>query len=110
MKKKNKGSDNNAGKKVSKITLGVNQDIEIINNLHGRLKKCAVKQVDVNLDAHKVKTIDTATLQLLSSFVRQVQKNGNTVNWQTPTVELVNSAGQIGMQQALLLDEATAGS
>jgi len=110
MKKNNKKPDNSAGKKVSKITLGVDQDIDIINNLHGRLKKCVVKQVDVNLDAHKVKSIDAATLQLLSSFIRQVQNNGNKVNWQSPSVELLNSASQIGIQNALLLSETADGS
>lgn len=91
----------NSEKKVSKITLAANQDMAVINNLHGRLKKCADRQVNVNLLAEKVESIDAATLQLLLSFVRQIRSNGNSVNWQLPSQTMLDSAGLIGVRDEL---------
>lgn len=107
MKTCNKNTVNNAGKKLSRITLADQQDITVISSLHGRLKKCAMKQVNVNMNAEKVESIDASTLQLLLSFVRQIQNNGNTVNWQSPSQVLLNSARQIGLQEKLLLLQVT---
>jgi len=102
---KSKGVAKSTGKKASRITLGTHQDIAVINNLYGRLKKCAAKQVNVTLIAENVESIDTATLQLLLSFVQQVQNNGNTIDWQSPPPVLFNSARQIGVDKALLLPQ-----
>lgn len=107
MKTNNKSKDiaKSTGKKASRITLGTHQDIAVINNLYGRLKKCAAKQVNVTMIAENVESIDAATLQLLLSFVQQVQNSGNTIDWQLPSPVLLNSARQIGVEKALLLPQ-----
>jgi len=97
-----------ATKRASRIVLGANLDIAGASKLHGRLKKCAAKGVDVNLSAARVETIDTTTLQLLLSFVRQVRDNGNSVNWKSPSEELLKTARLVGLEAELLLTQMTA--
>lgn len=107
MKTSNKSTVKSSEKKSSKISLAVHQDISVIGNLYGRLKKCVSKQVNVNLIAEKVESIDASTLQLLLSFVRQAHNDGNSVNWQSPSQDLLDSAALIGLQEALFLQQPT---
>ena len=73
--KTNKKRANKAGdKKSSKITLANHQDVSIISNLHGRLKKCASRQVDVNMIAEKVESIDTLIDLEEAMFFQQTNK------------------------------------
>ena len=90
-------------KRPGKITLAAHQDISIISNLHGRLKKCANRQVDVNMIAENVESIDTSTLQLLTSFIRQIHHNGNKVCWQSVSQSLLDSSRLTGLETELLL-------
>ena len=92
--------------KPSRIILGANPDIAAAGKLCQRLKKCAAKNTNVNLYADKVETIDTVTLQLLLSFVRQVCDNGNQVVWKSPSPALLKIAGLTGLQAELLLADA----
>ena len=107
--KSNKSKVDDKDKKASKITLAAYQDISIISNLHGRLKKCATTQVDVNLIADNVESIDTSTLQLLLSFVRQIRRDGNSVNWQSPSQVLLNAAGLIGLDEEFFSPQSIEG-
>jgi len=92
-------------KQPSRIMLGTHADISGAGKLCQRLKKCAAKGTDVNLYAEKVQTIDTVTLQLLLSFVRQVRANGNEVTWKSTSASLLKTAGVTGLKDQLLLGE-----
>lgn len=81
--------------------MSAHQDISIISNLHGRLKKCAARKVDVNMVAENVETIDASTLQLLTSFIRQVHDNGNNIYWQSTSQALLSSASLIDLQEEM---------
>lgn len=105
MKANKKKSVANSNKKVSRVTLAKHQDISIISNLHGRLKKCANRQVGVDLNTENVESVDASTLQLLLSFVRQVRSDGNNVNWQSSSPALLDSARLIGMEDELFLSQ-----
>jgi anti-anti-sigma factor len=93
---------------ASRITLGTNPDIAGACKLYERLKKCAAKETDVNLYAANIETIDTASLQLLLSFVRQVRDNGHSVNWKSPSEALLRTARLTGLEAELLLADTTA--
>ena len=86
--------------------LGTNPDIASAGSLYRRLSKCAAKQTDVNLYADKVETIDTISLQLLLSFIRQVNANGHQVDWKAPSSALLKTAALTGLQNELLLPGA----
>lgn len=86
--------------------LGTHVDIASAHKLWQRLKTCAAKNTDVNLHANKVETIDTAALQLLLAFVRQVRDNGKQVYWKSPSAALLNAAALTGLRDELLPDEA----
>ena len=59
---------------------------------------------DVDIDASRVGKIDTAGLQLLLAFVRQLDTEGRGLNWtQQPNPELYRSAAQLGLVEALKL-------
>jgi len=106
MKTNNKSSVKPCDKKASRITLAAYQDISNIKNLHGRLKKCASRKVDVNMVAESVETIDASTLQLLTSFVRKIRKNGNNVNWQSTSQVLIDSARLIDLEEEIFFKKA----
>ena len=99
--KSNKKTVKPCEKKSSRITLATHQDISIINNLHGRLKKCASRKVDVNMVAENVESIDASTLQLLTSFIRQIHNNGNNIYWQSTSQALLSSASLIDLHEEM---------
>ncbi len=106
MKTNTKSTTETCDKKASRITLATHQDISIISNLHGRLKKSASRQVDVNMIAEKVESIDTSTLQLLTAFVQQIRNNGNKVNWQSTSPALLDSARLIDLEDTIFFQQA----
>ena len=83
--------------------LGENPVIDGVGKLHTRLKTCAEKGTDVNLNATKVESIDTASLQLLAVFVEQVCANGQSVNWQSTSDALTGTAKLAGLDVQLNL-------
>ena len=105
MKTKTKTKTEASDKKSSRITLAAHQDLSIISNLQSRLKKCAARQVDVNMIAEKVESIDTATLQLLTSFVQQIRHNGNNISWQSTSPALLDSARLIDLEEAIFFQQ-----
>jgi len=64
---------------------------------------------DVEIDATHVGKIDTAGLQLLLAFVRQMDADGRGLSWkQDPNPELYRAAAQLGLVDALKLPAAEA--
>lgn len=94
-------------KRASRIVLGESLDIGGATKLHTRLKTCAEKDVDVNLNAAKVESIDTSSLQLLLAFIQRVRDGGHGVNWQKPSEALLKTAALAGLTGDLGLAGAT---
>lgn len=94
-----------ATKRASRIVLGERLDIDGVAKLHTRLINCAEKGVNVNLNAGKVATVDTSSLQLLVAFINRIRENGNTVNWQSPSDALTGSASLAGIDTHLCLEQ-----
>jgi len=93
-------------KTSSKFTLSEHLNIGNTEKLHTRLRNCVEKNLDVNLNAEKVLTIDTTALQLLLAFVQQMQINGNVVKWNKPSDALLKTATLTGLNTHLGLAEA----
>jgi anti-anti-sigma regulatory factor len=58
---------------------------------------------DVDIDAGVVDKIDTACLQLLVAFARQLTAEGRKLSWSATTPELYRAALQVGLVDALQL-------
>jgi phospholipid transport system transporter-binding protein len=63
---------------------------------------------DVEIDGHAVEKIDTAGLQLLVAFARQLRDGRRTLAWAAAAPELRRAALQLGLAAALGLPAAEA--
>ena len=63
---------------------------------------------DVEIDAGVVEKIDTAGLQLLVAFSRQLNENNRALAWKSVTGELQGAAAQLGLVATLGLPAAEA--
>ena len=57
----------------------------------------------VRIDASGVERIDTATLQLLAAFVRDMRTDGRAVEWVECSTALRSAASSLGLESALSL-------
>lgn len=59
---------------------------------------------DIELDGRAVERIDTAGLQLLAAFVRELGERHHAIHWAGASPALAGAARQIGLDAALGLD------
>ncbi len=59
---------------------------------------------DIVIDAEKVEEIDAAGLQLLLAFVKAVKNAGRSVQWQSPSAEMLSAIDELAMAESLDLD------
>ena len=64
---------------------------------------------DVILDGSAVSKVDTAGLQLLVAFVRQLRAGGRALRWEGATAELQRSATQLDLTDLIGLNDMAAG-
>lgn len=57
----------------------------------------------VTFKAEGVERIDTSTLQLLTSFIRDASTRDISVEWKNPSAALINSARLLGLVEHLHL-------
>ncbi|MFK8047060.1 MAG: lipid asymmetry maintenance protein MlaB [Halioglobus sp.] len=93
-------------KRASKIALDASMEISNATKLLGRLKKCAAREADVDVNAENVEVVDTAGLQLLLSFRRAVEGNGRELRWRSPSEALLKAAAQTGLVDELGLPQS----
>jgi len=55
----------------------------------------------VQIDGSGVERIDTATLQLLAAFVRDLRTDGRSVEWGECSTVLRRAANSLGLESAL---------
>jgi anti-anti-sigma factor len=89
-----------------RFTLDERLTIENAGELRAQLLSCAGQDADIVLDAANVESVDTAALQVLLAFVRQVRGNGHTVNWQSPSDVLLITATLTGLAVDMGLADA----
>jgi anti-anti-sigma regulatory factor len=75
--------------------------IRTINTFQTELAERLDESGNVQIDAAGVERIDTATLQLLAAFVRDLHTDGRQVEWVECSEALRRAAGSLGLQNAL---------
>ena len=74
--------------------------------MKGQLLERLDQAGDVEIDAGRIEKIDTAGLQLLVAFSRQLHESHRTLAWKAVAPELTRAAAQLGLADALGLPAA----
>ena len=90
--------------KKTTITLGEALDIAHASKLKERLAGCLAKNLPVSVSAEKVEKADTAGLQIMCCFIKEVEQMGNSVTWQKPNDSIYTIAQLLGLTSALRLE------
>ena len=69
--------------------------------MKGQLLERLDQAGDVEIDAGRVEKIDTAGLQLLVAFSRQLRESHRTLAWKAVAPELTRAAAQLGLADTL---------
>lgn len=78
-----------------------------VGDFHVELSQRLVSGGSVTIDGEAVETIDGAGLQLLTAFIKDLAGRSATVSWAGASDVLRRSAGQMGVNSALRLDETS---
>ena len=94
----------NKAEASSEVRLGIPADFRIadVTDMHRQLGD-VLDVAQIMLDGSAVDRIDTAALQLLVVFQREVRQRGNQLNWAGVSAPLHDAASQLGLAQALEL-------
>ena len=87
--------------KVSNLLLEGELGVADAYKLLARLKKSAARGVDVNIEAGEVRSVDTAILQLLLAFNKDVQASGCQVHWKSFSEPLLSAIDLAGLSKEL---------
>ena len=102
--KKSKVTKKTAKKTVQKgetVTLESILVIDDAMNLHKKFIELANNKSGITINGKAVNMIDTAMLQLLTSFVITLKKLDIKVTWKDPSEELVNRATLLNLEKQL---------
>ncbi len=83
------------------IDLGVSLNIREAEALYKQLGESSADQFVLN--ASEIEKVDTTGLQLLTVFIRHVEKEGKSVEWFSPDENLRHAAGLLGLSKELRL-------
>jgi phospholipid transport system transporter-binding protein len=86
------------------VRVGMPADFRIaeVTDMHRRLGD-TLDSGAIVLDGSAVERVDTAALQLLVVYQREVQKRGNPMQWAGVSAPLHDAASQLGLAQILAL-------
>lgn len=79
------------------VTLDAALRIGSVAALYAQLRDAIEGAAQVILDAARVESTDTASLQLLYAFVREGRERGIEVNWRAPAKPLCRDARLLGL-------------
>ncbi|MEE4246633.1 MAG: STAS domain-containing protein [Kangiellaceae bacterium] len=86
------------------VSCGQYLDIQHAAELKARLLKAVDKQPSqCVLTANKVERVDSAGLQLIYAFMKELDQMGTAVSWKQPTESLQTGAKLLGMTELLNL-------
>ena len=89
--------------KKTTVSLGHALDIQNASALKSRLENALSKSLPVVLVSDKVEKADTAGLQLIYSFIKEVENQGRDVSWQKPSDSLIQASETLGLSEKLYL-------
>jgi ABC-type transporter Mla MlaB component len=85
------------------IDCGVVLDISSIAGLHTQCQQALEAKQNVLLKGDDLERTDTAALQVLAAFFQDAKAQQQTVEWQSPSAALYESAGLLGLTDLLQL-------
>ncbi|MDH5324808.1 MAG: STAS domain-containing protein [Gammaproteobacteria bacterium] len=86
-----------------RICWGSSLDIAYSAILKDELLKALESKQDCYIDAANVSRVDTASLQVLAAFVRDLETQGSKLVWQGDSEVIRQGAGLLGLEQILRL-------
>jgi phospholipid transport system transporter-binding protein len=89
---------------VMGAALGLPSDCRIadVGELHRQFSS-SLDASQIALDGSKVDRVDTAALQLLVVYQRELEKRGHAMQWAGVSAPLYDAASQLGLAQTLAL-------
>lgn len=85
----------------SAVALAKHNTISDIANLHEQLMAALDSGEPITIDAGEVEIVDTAVVQLLSSFVRSAAAREIDVGWQGESHALADTVRRLGLESQL---------
>lgn len=86
---------------TSNITLVGDIVMSSLSKTFSKLTKCGNRKTNVTLAAEKITSLDTAGIQVLMAFVKQVKQNKNSITWRNPSQELLIFSEHAGLKDEL---------
>jgi len=84
-----------------KLELGSKCTIVRAEELHAKMESLLQTGHDVEIDASTVEQCDTAALQLLLAFHKELENLGRDLTWKSPTDATLSAAKLIGLDKPL---------
>ena len=91
------GADSN----LALVELAVSPDLANVSQLHEQLKEALDKHRAIEIDASKVESIDTSTLQLLLILKREAVNLHKTVVFKAPSESFIRSAKLLDLDELM---------
>ena len=91
----------------SESPLKLPEEISIANVTEWKTKLAALvhEPSPLILDAEELSRVDTSAIQLFAAFATKARNADKVLQWQAPSVALINTAQQLGMSKMLGLVE-----
>lgn len=84
-------------RRAQTFVLGAECTLADARKLYARLKKLVSSRTPVRIDAGKVRRIDTASVQILTAFVRDRRAAGRPVEWLAVASPLIDAVRLLGL-------------
>jgi ABC-type transporter Mla MlaB component len=97
-KKKRQSKAGASGKPVV-IRLAASLTVNEIKSTYKKLLKYQKGNGNLSIDASDVQAIDTAGIQVLLAFTREIRKQERLVEWQSPSSELIQLAELLDIKE-----------
>lgn len=75
-----------------------------INEFHKTLRDLINSNHDILIDASDTQSVDTAALQLLTTFCLKLNKNGHEIKWKNPTQTFIDRCCLLNLEELLKLN------
>lgn len=85
------------------VDLGDALNIADVSARHAECKRLAAGAAEIEIDASRVQSIDTAGLQLLAALVREARARNLVLRWRAPSKALREGAARLGLGPVLRL-------
>jgi ABC-type transporter Mla MlaB component len=94
---------------LKRVALEAQLGIAMVADLHTRLLPFLQQKESVEIDASEVGLVDTAALQLLVAFVKELRDRDVAVDWDKPSDTFCETARLLDLSDLLRLDQEDTG-